>query len=1091
MRDGASRDPDARAAGPSLPPELGRVFRLVVFDWDGTAVPSRTADAARVAGLLDRLLGAGARVAVITGTSFENVARQLTPGISPAHARRLFVCTNRGSEAFGFDRRGAPILLHRREATPDEDRLLDAIVDDVTERLERITGLSFPIVRARLNRRKIDLIPEPAFQDPPKSAIGELLAATEARLRGAGLRDGVREAFAMTELRARELGLAGARVTSDVKHVEVGLTDKGDAMDFVLRRVAAPLSIEARDILVAGDELGPVAGFEGSDHRMLAAPGALGAVVVSVGPEPAGVPPPVIHLGGGPERFCEVIAAQLAIDAVGGPFDVPRDAGWVIEAPGFDVAREHEIESILSIANGYIGSRGSLPEGSRASRPATFLAGAYELSADPEPIPELLILPDWSRLSICVAGEPLSPESAEPQRRMLDMRRGVLLREAVAHGPSGHRTGLRTLHVASLVERHLLLEGVEVSPLNYSGEVRVDMILSGEAPRGCSPSHFASFTASCAAGPTLVGRTHGGLVAALASRLSLPPAAGGDVRVQRESGTSFASERVELPVRIGEPRALYRAVTLASSRDVGDPEAAARLLREEAVSEPLARCLARHEAAWAERWRRAAVSIDGAPSLERALRFAAYHLIAAANPEDPRCSVGARALSGESYRGHVFWDTEIFMLPFYAHAYPEAARALVRYRHLTLPGARRKAAATGYRGALYAWESADTGDETTPSTVVSPFGEVLPVLSGEQEHHISADVAFGLSAYGRSTGDDAFMRGDGDEILIETARFWASRVERGADGLFHIRGVMGPDEYHEGVDDNALTNWLARFNLERAAFAVESAVDAGSEAAACLGATRDEAEGFRRIARAMYLGLDRESGIVEQFAGFFGLEHVDLGSLGVHNLPADMILGRERTQRSQVVKQADVVMLVALLWDDLPPETRLASFCYYEPRTAHGSSLSPGTHALVAARLGLLDEAARYLDQTAAVDLGNAMGNAAGGVHAAAMGSLWQAVVLGVGGVRPAPDHPEAVLIEPHLLPGWRALDFPLAWRGRQLQALVEPGAIEVAVIEGAAPLPIRAVGPDGRATEVLAEPGTRHATRRSGEGYLAWEEIS
>ena len=165
----------------------------------------------------------------------------------------------------------------------------------------------------------------------------------------------------------------------------------------------------------------------------------------------------------------------------------------------------------------------------------------------------------------------------------------------------------------------------------------------------------------------------------------------------------------------------------------------------------------------------------------------------------------------------------------------------------------------------------------------------------------------------------------------------------------------------------------------------------------------------------MYLGLDERTGVVEQFAGFFGLEPVDLAALGVRHAPADMILGKARTQRSQVVKQANVVMLVALLWDELSPAVRRASYLYYEPRTAHGSSLSPGAHALVAARLGLLDEAARYLEQTASIDLGNTMGNAAGGVHAAALGSLWQAVVLGAGGVRPAPDAEDTVLLEPHL----------------------------------------------------------------------------
>jgi kojibiose phosphorylase len=427
------------------------------------------------------------------------------------------------------------------------------------------------------------------------------------------------------------------------------------------------------------------------------------------------------------------------------------------------------------------------------------------------------------------------------------------------------------------------------------------------------------------------------------------------------------------------------------------------------------------------------------------------------------------------------------MLPFYAHGYPEAARALVGYRHHTLPGARRKAIAHGYRGALYAWESADSGDETTPAAVISPFGEILRVLSGEQEHHISADVAYGVCSYAHTTGDLGFMREAGREILVETARFWASRVVLGADGLFHLRGVIGPDEYHENVDDNAFTNWMARFNLARAA----DAVDAAPEASAALGAEPGEAGAWRRIAAAMYLGLDERTGVVEQFAGFFGLEHVDLAALGVRHAPADMILGKARTQRSQVVKQADVVMLVALLWDELSPAVRRASYLYYEPRTAHGSSLSPGTHALVAARLGLLDEAARYLEQTASIDLGNTMGNAAGGVHAAALGSLWQAVVLGTGGVRPAPDAEDTLVLEPHLLPSWRALIFPLAWRGRQIQTIIEHDAIEVTVVHGAAPLCIRAIGPDGRAVEVRAEPGTRHAIRRDGEGYRAWEGIS
>ena len=1072
--------PSSSGVEGSRPAELERSFQLIAFDWDGTAVASRAADATRVTALLDRLLGAGARLAVITGTRLENVTRQLGHGIAREHARRLFVCANRGSEAYGFDRRGAPVLLYRRQATAAEERQLDAIVDGVREQLERLTGLSFAVVRDRLNRRKLDLIPE--LRDPPKSAIVELLAATQARLRSAGLTGGVRAAVELTEQRAREVGLEGAKITSDVKHVEVGLTDKGDAMAWLYRQVAVPLGIAAEDVLLAGDELGPIAGFPGSDEKMMGVPELKRAVVVSVGPEPGGVPAGVLHLGGGPDRFCELLERELARDVELGPFAPPRDAAWVIEEPGFDAAREHEIESLLAIANGYVGSRASIPEGTSVSRPATFLAGAFEPSGDLSRVPELVVVPDWGRLRLFVEGEPCSVEGGRMtgHRRMLDLRRGVLLREGMERGPAGHVTHLRTLQLASSADRHLLVEALEICPQNYSGTVRVDAVLSGDVRSESGASHWQSFEPGHGGGgPSLRGLTRRGLVVALASHLEVP-AAGGQARFQRETGPTWLSERCDLAVRLAEPCALYRAVALFSSGETGRPVAEAERRRVALGDEPPARWIAEHEKVWTERWRRAGVTIDGAPRLERALRFAAYHLLSAANPDDPRTSIGARGLTGEAYRGHVFWDTEVFMLPFFLHAHPEAARALVEYRHATLAGAQRKAKAHGYEGALYAWESADTGDETTPSEVVSPFGEVVRVLSGEQEHHISADVAWAVCNYGQATGDVRLMGGVGLEILVETARFWASRVTRGADGLFHIHTVIGPDEYHEGVDDNAFTNWMARFNLRRAAAAAE---------ATGRGASAEETRAFRAIADSMYLGLDEHTGLIEQFCGFYGLPRIDLAALGPGHAPADLVLGRARVQGSQVVKQADVVQLVAQLWDELAPEVRRRCFLHYEPLCVHGSSLSPGIHALVAARLGLAETATRYLEQTAEIDLGNTMGNAAGGVHLAALGSLWQAVVLGVGGVRGAPDDVEAVVIEPNLLPSFRALGFPFAWRGRLLRVDLEAGAIEASV-EGETPLTIRAAGPIG-VTSVRAEPGRRYAARRRGDGFAPWEEIS
>ena len=267
---------------------------------------------------------------------------------------------------------------------------------------------------------------------------------------------------------------------------------------------------------------------------------------------------------------------------------------------------------------------------------------------------------------------------------------------------------------------------------------------------------------------------------------------------------------------------LDRLVAVARSDRLADdpaPPAADALARSRALG--WRGVLAAHEAAWEQRWDASDVIIEGDDDVQRALRFAVYHLTSAANPEDERVSIGARGLTGDAYFGHVFWDTEIYLLPFYTAVWPEAARALLMYRYHTLPGARAKADAMGYKGALYAWESADTGEETTPERVVAPDGELVDILTGRMEHHISADIAYAVWQYWRATGDDGFFLDAGAEILLETARFWASRAVPEADGKRHIRHVIGPDEYHEDVDDNAFTNVMARWNIARGLEAID------------------------------------------------------------------------------------------------------------------------------------------------------------------------------------------------------------------------------------------------------------------------------
>ena len=306
-----------------------------------------------------------------------------------------------------------------------------------------------------------------------------------------------------------------------------------------------------------------------------------------------------------------------------------------------------------------------------------------------------------------------------------------------------------------------------------------------------------------------------------------------------------------------------------------DPGAAARQTLNHVQSAGWPIALFAHEAAWAERWRCSDIEVEGDEDAQRALRFAVYHLNSAANPSDERVSIGARALTGDAYLGHVFWDTEIFLLPFYTMTWPEAARALLMYRYHTLDGARSKAERMAWRGALYAWESADTGEEVTPTQALGLDGRPVPIRCGEQEQHISADISFAVWQYWQATADDDFLREAGAEILLEIARFWASRAQLEADGRRHIRGVIGPDEYHEGVDDNAYTNIMARWNIRRAfeiaALLRERWPDHWVPLAARLALGEAELDQWRETADSLATGFDTASGIYEQFAGFFSL----------------------------------------------------------------------------------------------------------------------------------------------------------------------------------------------------------------------------
>ncbi|MEA1834898.1 glycosyl hydrolase family 65 protein [Methylobacterium durans] len=731
------------------------------------------------------------------------------------------------------------------------------------------------------------------------------------------------------------------------------------------------------------------------------------------------------------------------------PTDEP---GWVLAHEGYSVLTESAVESRFALGNGFLGMRASRSTGRGptwaswlgyirwASWPRCYVAGLFDLPNTEPPVPALVPVADWSRVRLILDGEPLVAREGEVIHglRRLDMRRGVLLSEWTHRTPAGITASGHELRLLSLADRAVGLQ-LQRIVLDRDGiEVRLEASF-GLAGLGMEPVRLESDLGAW--------RTEGtGKVVAMAGAAAL-----------HLNDVSLRPER-PFPLRwiwrwrssAGEVAEFARLVAVAwAERSAEDPAPLASAALERSTSVGWRAILQEHEAAWDAHWSDSGIRIDGDDDLQRALRFAVYHLTSAANPDDDRVSIGARALTGDAYFGHVFWDTEIYLLPFYTAVWPEAARALLMYRYHTLPGARAKAELCGFRGALYPWESADTGEETTPESVLGPDGKPIEILTGKMEHHISADVAYAVWQYWRATGDDDFFRNAGAEILLETARFWASRAVVEADGRRHIRGVIGPDEYHEAVDDNAFTNVMARWNIVRALEALELLWQRWPDHASALQdklALEDrELDDWQDAIARIVTCLDPTTGLYEQFAGFHALKQLNVADYADHALPIDVVIGREQTQTSQVIKQADVVALIALLPEAFPEHGARINFRHYEPLCAHGSSLSAAMHARVAARLGDADIALRYMRETAALDL-DPDPNSAGGIRIAGLGGLWQAVVLGIAGLNLMG---EALELDPQLPRAWNRLSFKVRWRGRSVRLSLARDVVEATLIEG------------------------------------------
>jgi trehalose/maltose hydrolase-like predicted phosphorylase len=761
---------------------------------------------------------------------------------------------------------------------------------------------------------------------------------------------------------AAETGLAGVRIIAGPGGIEIGLTDLADSIRWALARLGER-GIGPGLVLIAGSQFGPAGGIPGRDSALLL-PGAERAAAISVGAEPAGVPADVLHLPGGPPVLLGVLDSLIGRLRRNVP-DLDDDPSWTLRLP---VRPDHDqvAEALSTLADGRFGTRGVREE--CEDRGAPVLANGIYTGADAAA--RLLSGPDWTALRWSGGSGP-----AISDERILDLRTGLLARRW--HGAAGEFRSLRMAAAA-----HLGLVGLRAQA---DGGLSADSLT---LPRDVSGSYGRQDGFQWARVPA---DPVGGVAAAASQRRSLA------------DGSSYL-----------ERRAAY----VADQRRTPTASQAIRRLRATA-SVPFTALLCEQRATWADRWADGDVLIPDDPDMQLCARFALFHLQSSVHGRG-EAGVGARGLSGPRYAGHVFWDADVFVLPALAAVRPAAARAMLEYRLRRLPRAREFARATGRAGCRFPWESARDGADVTPH-----FGEIdghrVPIRNGQAEEHIVADIAWAAWHYASWTGDEAFLTGAGQPLLIETARYWSSRVRLDTDARAHIDGVIGPDEYHGPVDDNAFTNVLARWNLRQAADLADrmpGRIEPG------------EIQSWRSAADALVDGYDSRTGIYEQFAGYNKLQHLLPASLGRVPLAADSLLGPERIARTQIVKQADVLMAYHLLPDAMPAGTLQANLDFYGPRTAHGSSLSPAIHAALLARAGLPDEALGWLRLAARLDLDDSTGVTAAGLHLAACGGLWQALAFGFAGLR----CDQGVLrIDPQLPGAWSALTLRLRFRGRKI----------------------------------------------------------
>ena len=739
----------------------------------------------------------------------------------------------------------------------------------------------------------------------------------------------------------------------------------------------------------------------------------------------------------------------------------PEYQNWIVSEDKFSPKFLGKCEAIFALGNGYLGIRSATEERYIGEVRNLFVAGTFNKFADNE-VTELPNAADVLWMEFTLNGEQFSLKEGviHEYNRYLNVKDAQLVRRVKWESPKGDLFELAFLRFVSLADRHTIVSRVIITPLSGDAEVSLVSGINGQMTNS-GVQHFEEGERRFYDKKymqLLQKTTESGIDFVFNSvhqfkldNASIEAPNAHIMMERRQILMDFHATTVEK----NKSFTITKFSNVFTSRDNDLPfEYSLDALKEHSLTHiktvsEIGHCdlLDAHKQAWQARvWDVAPVTIDSKDGFDQlAIRFAQYHMTVMTPAHDNRMNIGAKGLSGEGYKGHTFWDTEIFLLPYFIYQMPEVARSLLEYRYNTLGGAHKKAKENGYIGAQFPWESAWMDDgEVTPVWGAADIvtGKSTKIWSGFIEQHITSDIAFATWQYFQVTNDQDFMDKYGYELLMDTAKFWASRLEwNEAAGEYHINNVIGPDEYKEHVNNNAFTNYTAHWNIRKAmAYYHELKVER-PELFARLNEKLDLETTYKmwedRVDKIKLPQPREHDLLVPQDDTYLDLEIIDLTKYKNQENVGSMFkdYNLDQVRQIQVSKQADIMVLFYLLEDLFSLDVKKANWEYYEPKTLHDSSLSLSTHSVLASDMGDKDMAYKLFKKATHIDLGPNMKTSDHGIHSASLGGIWQCVVNGFGGVRMLNGQ---LRIEPKLPVDWNELNFHINWHGDLLKVTVK-----------------------------------------------------